>query len=99
MASATPLKTVPGETHQEADDQPVKGSDTPSAAPAANRPKARLVFVGLPAAAALVALGALLRARGTEGTHDAQVEGPAGSMSSRVGGYTVLLQQDRDNKQ
>ncbi|HXN81679.1 MAG TPA: HlyD family secretion protein [Myxococcales bacterium] len=99
MASATPLKTVPGEIHQEVDHQPVKQSDTPSAAPAAKRPKARLVFVGLAAAAALVALGAMLLGRGKEGTDDAQVEGRVVNVSSRVGGIPVLRVLVQDNQQ
>lgn len=105
MAPSSPLKTVPTADRKPVDDLPTDDlSDLPAAPPpekaAGKRPqRARLVFVGLGAAAALVAAGVWLLGRGKESTDDAQVEGRVVSVAARVAGLQVSRVLVKDNQQ
>jgi membrane fusion protein (multidrug efflux system) len=97
---ATPLKTVPSADGKDVDNQPVNDApQAPQAAPARRKPKARVVFAGLAAGAALVAATAFVFGLGKESTDDAQVEGRVVSVSARVAGLQVSRVLVQDNQQ
>jgi membrane fusion protein (multidrug efflux system) len=100
---ASPLKTVPSADRKPVDDlrEDLSGASKPLAhtEAAAKRPaRARLVFVGLAVAAALVAGGVWLFGRGKESTDDAQVEGRVISVAARVAGLQVAKVLVQDNQ-
>ena len=97
----TPLKTVSSSDRQPLDDQDtneVAGVPAASGRAPARRPKARVVFIGLAGAAAVVALIAMLLGRGKEATDDAQIEGRVVSVSARTAGLPVLRVLVQDNQ-